>query len=584
MRLRELGIKNYGCIGEHELRVVIDNIIVLIGPNNVGKTTVLEAYEVFASSGAKINIDKFYKNSTDSPIEISGIFSDISSDDKSQIGEKWIFQHNDYGECIKYKWVWKKENEKGSKYSWSNENSDWIKGGMGGWDTKISSCIPIPLKINPLDDSEELQKQIIEILTEAIKEKSKEDDTRIKNLVDDLNKIAEQVKSEIENTLNETTSKLENNINNIFPDCKILIKPQAGKFEPEKIIASGSHIRVRDVEGNDYPLINQGAGLQRTFLWSAIEALSEGGNYKKGRAKIDNERPRILLIEEPESFLHPPAVRAARESLYKIAELNNWQVMITTHSPIFIDVSKPHTTIIRVDKDENAQTRIFSTENASFNNDERKRLQMIRACNPTVNEFFFANDIILVEGDTEQSVLNEIKSRNPQYTTIQIVNCYGKANIPMFEKILNHFNINYTVIHDIDSPYSKRKDKWIKNAMWSINEKIFNESKIEYGRNNMIIANMPDFEFQYFKYLQKGDKPYNALCELNNDEFMAKNEYYELVNIFEYINNRSHIRMIKKVSDYNRILDEYLKLENPTPKEKWQIEGDNIIEKEPSLV
>ena len=51
MKLRELIIKNYGCIGENELRVVIDDIIVLIGPNNVGKTTVLNAYESFAGAG-----------------------------------------------------------------------------------------------------------------------------------------------------------------------------------------------------------------------------------------------------------------------------------------------------------------------------------------------------------------------------------------------------------------------------------------------------------------------------------------------------------------------------------------------------
>lgn len=414
MKLRELIVHNFGCIGQEELRVVIDDIIVLIGPNNVGKTTVLNAYEAFASSGAPLEKDRFHKNSTTIPIEMVGIFSHISDEDKVQIGEKWIFNHTEYNDCIKYKWIWEKENAKGVKYSWNNEKTEWEKGGMGGWDTKIASCIPVPLKINPLDNPEDLQKQIIEILTEAIKEKSKNEDTRIKTLIDNLNKIAEEVKEEIESTLDTTTSKLEGNIRNIFPDCKIIIKPQAGKFEPEKIIAAGSHIRVKDSEGNDYPLSNQGSGLQRTFLWSAIEALSEVGGYKKGKTKIDNEKPRILLIEEPESFLHPPAVRAAREALYKIAELDNWQVMITTHSPVFIDVSKPHTTIIRVDKDEEAKTRIFSTESAKFDEDERKRLQMVRACNPAINEFFFANDIVLVEGETEQSVLTQIKKYRSQ--------------------------------------------------------------------------------------------------------------------------------------------------------------------------
>lgn len=583
MKLRELIIKNYGCIGENELRVVIDDIIVLIGPNNVGKTTVLNAYESFAGSGVALDKNKFHKNSTDSPIEISGIFSDITDEDKIQIGEKWIFNHPDYNECIKYKYVWEKENTKGVKYSWNNEEEQWKKGGMGGWDTKIASCIPVPIKINPLDSPEELQKQIIEILSEAIKEKSRCDDGRIKDLIDNLNKITEEVKKEIEDTLDITTDKLEENMKNIFPDCKILIKPQAGKFEPEKIIASGSHIRIKDLEGNDYPLSSQGAGLQRTFLWSAIEALSEAGNYKKGKTKINNDKPRMLLIEEPESFLHPPAIRAAREALYKIAEMQNWQVMITTHSPIFIDVSKPHTTIIRVDKDIDSKTRIFSTEKANFDEDERQRLQMIRMCNPSINEFFFANNIILVEGDTEQTVLNYIKSINSKYTGIQIVNCRGKANIPMFMKILNHFGLSYTAIHDIDAPYSMRKEKKVKNAMWTINEKIFNESRIKNGMDNMIIANMPDFEFQYFKYLQRGDKPYNAICELRKVEFINSDRYEELVNILESIISRKHSRSIKSIDDYYRLLSKYVKEEIPEPKEIWQLDEYKQAFKEVSV-
>ena len=562
MKLRELIIKNYGCIGENELRVVIDDIIVLIGPNNVGKTTVLNAYESFAGSGVALDKNKFHKNSTDSPIEISGIFSDITDEDKIQIGEKWIFNHPDYNECIKYKYVWEKENTKGVKYSWNNEEEQWKKGGMGGWDTKIASCIPVPIKINPLDSPEELQKQIIEILSEAIKEKSRCDDGRIKDLIDNLNKIAEEVKKEIEDTLDITTDKLEENMKNIFPDCKILIKPQAGKFEPEKIIASGSHIRIKDLEGNDYPLSSQGAGLQRTFLWSAIEALSEAGNYKKGKTKINNDKPRMLLIEEPESFLHPPAVRLAREALYKIAELDNWQVMITTHSPIFIDVSKPHTTIIRVEKNEGA-TKIFSTEKAQFSDKERERLQMIRNCHPTINEFFFANKVILVEGDTEQVTFSQVKEER-----VTIINCRGKANIPMFEKILNHFGVEYIAVHDLDTPKSKRDGKFIKNSMWTINEKIIEEANK--GLNGKVIVNIPDFERQFFGYLQSGDKPYNAILELQKEE--RRNVRDELEKIANGSLSEKYEREITNVSDYKKLGIDYCN-ENDVPMtEIWEFD------------
>lgn len=94
---------------------------------------------------------------------------------------------------------------------------------------------------------------------------------------------------------------------------------------------------------------------------------------KNGRAVIKNGVSKILLVEEPESFLHPPAIRLAREALYKLAKLENWQVMITTHSPIFIDVSKPHTTITRVEKNDGSATNVFSTDKANFSDDERER-------------------------------------------------------------------------------------------------------------------------------------------------------------------------------------------------------------------
>lgn len=511
MKLIELQIKNFGCIDDNGIRIKIDDIVVLIGPNNVGKTTVLKAYELFRSSGTPQAIDNFHQNSEDNPIEIAGIFNEINEEDKAQIGEKWIYLSEDNEEIIRYKWVWSKSGEKGKKYSWDNSEEKWILGGMGGWDSKIASCIPLPLKISPFDNSEQLEKQIVELLTSAVKENVKKNSSKITHMIEQINELAKDVKKEVSEELNKTTGKLQKNLSDIFPKHTIDIEPQVGKLDVDKILATGTHLQIANADGKYYPLMNQGSGLQRAFLWSAIEALADSGKMKSGRTSIKNEEPKILLVEEPESFLHPPAIRSAREALYKIAELENWQVMITTHSPIFIDVSKPHTTLIRVEKNKGNATKIFSTEKADFSDDERERLQMIRNCHPTINEFFFANKVILVEGDTEQAALMQVKRED---TTI--LNCRGKANIPMFEKILNHFGMSYIAMHDLDSPKVRRKGNWIKNPMWTINEKIYSESKK--GENNKVIVNIPDFEGQFFGYLQSGDKPYNAICELKKEE------------------------------------------------------------------
>lgn len=562
MKLIELQIKNFGCIDENGITIKIDDIVVLIGPNNVGKTTSIRAYEMFANSGTILKIDDFYQNNENNPVEIAGVFGEITNEDKQQIGEKWIYKNNDKQDVIKYKWRWEKSGVKGEKYSWCDKEGKWEKGGMGGWDSKIASCIPVPLKISPFDDSIQLENKIVELLTSAVKENVKNDQSKVAKLLDQVNDLANEVKKQIAEELNKTTSRLQKNLNEVFPEHNVDIAPQADKIEVDKILATGTHLNVAGNDGKYYPLANQGSGLQRAFLWSAIEALADTGKMKSGRSTIESEKSKMLLVEEPESFLHPPAVRLAREALYKIAELDNWQVMITTHSPIFIDVSKPHTTIIRVEKNEGA-TKIFSTEKAQFSDKERERLQMIRNCHPTINEFFFANKVILVEGDTEQVTFSQVKEER-----VTIINCRGKANIPMFEKILNHFGVEYIAVHDLDTPKSKRDGKFIKNSMWTINEKIIEEANK--GLNGKVIVNIPDFERQFFGYLQSGDKPYNAILELQKEE--RRNVRDELEKIANGSLSEKYEREITNVSDYKKLGIDYCN-ENDVPMtEIWEFD------------
>lgn len=562
MKLIELQIKNFGCIDENGITIKIDDIVVLIGPNNVGKTTSIRAYEMFANSGTILKIDDFYQNNENNPVEIAGVFGEITNEDKQQIGEKWIYKNSDKQDVIKYKWRWEKSGVKGEKYSWCDKEGKWEKGGMGGWDSKIASCIPVPLKISPFDDSIQLENKIVELLTSAVKENVKNDQSKVAKLLDQVNDLANEVKKQIAEELNKTTSRLQKNLNEVFPEHNVDIAPQADKIEVDKILATGTHLNVAGNDGKYYPLANQGSGLQRAFLWSAIEALADTGKMKSGRSTIESEKPKMLLVEEPESFLHPPAVRLAREALYKIAELDNWQVMITTHSPIFIDVSKPHTTIIRVEKNEGA-TKIFSTEKAQFSDKERERLQMIRNCHPTINEFFFANKVILVEGDTEQVTFSQVKEE-----MVTIINCRGKANIPMFEKILNHFGVEYIAVHDLDTPKSKRDGKFIKNSMWTINEKIIEEANK--GLNGKVIVNIPDFERQFFGYLQSGDKPYNAILELQKEE--RRNVRDELEKIANGSLSEKYEREITNVSDYKKLGIDYCN-ENDVPMtEIWEFD------------
>jgi putative ATP-dependent endonuclease of OLD family len=75
----------------------------------------------------------------------------------------------------------------------------------------------------------------------------------------------------------------------------------------------------------------------------------------------------LLLIDEPEICLHPNAIRDACTVLYDLPNSGNWQVMVTTHSPVFVDFSRDNTTIIKVEKNSEGSiqgTTVFRPDTA----------------------------------------------------------------------------------------------------------------------------------------------------------------------------------------------------------------------------
>ena len=113
MRLAGLVIKNYKRIGDYECEIRIDEIVVLIGQNNAGKSTVLDAYEAYASSGKALDESHFNNGDTSKPVEITGIFDQLTPEDEKTISNKWNHTDTDFGLCIKVRWIWQKPNERG---------------------------------------------------------------------------------------------------------------------------------------------------------------------------------------------------------------------------------------------------------------------------------------------------------------------------------------------------------------------------------------------------------------------------------------------------------------------------------------
>ncbi|TGL90067.1 ATP-dependent endonuclease [Leptospira congkakensis] len=549
MRLAGLIVKNYKIIGDTPYEIKIDEIVVLIGQNNAGKSTMLDAYESFASSGKELSKTYFHNEDVSKPIEITGIFDSITAEDEDTIGKKWKYNDSDYGECIKLRWIWTSPEKKATKQSFNPETDSFEDGGMGGWDTLIQSRIPQPIRIKPTESVETTQTKIVTLLKTIVKDRLKADSSKTKAAIDEIEKLAQTIFSESKTAFDDIANKITKNVSTIFPGTKIELIPQSKDAIDEKIVGAESFLKVGTEGTYNSPLMQQGTGIQRALLWSALSVMSDVGDGKK-KTKQTGEATKILLIDEPEAFLHPPTIRETRESLYDFALQNpDWQVLATTHSPVFIDLSKDHTTIIRVDANSSTQ-RYVSTDKISFEVDERTRLQMIRASNPMVNEFFFYENIILVEGPTEQIAIQHIAKEIG--LNIHVINCLGKANITLFSRILNQFKVPYIVIHDSDTPKIKRKGKHIQAAMWTINERI--RQSIDFSLDSNLYVQVPNFEGEFLnEELSNGkvDRVIELLSDKTSAEYkLLLDQYTKILKREPLVFQNSETKFNEKIANY----------------------------------
>ncbi len=213
-----------------------------------------------------------------------------------------------------------------------------------------------------------------------------------------------------------------------------------------------------------------GMGLQASLSIAILRAYSE--------LHLTNEPP--LIIDEPELFLHPNAQRNFYNILKRLAD-NGIQIFYTTHSPNFISLDR-FNEIFLVRKNKGG-TYIRRADPKKFvidlknrrnieTNEEELMLHYKNAYENTgdsksANEAFFANKIILVEGQSESLILPymfEKKSFDYIAEGITIVSCGGKQEIDRFLRLYSEFGIPCYVIFDgdkhiEDDPNTKNSEK-----------------------------------------------------------------------------------------------------------------------------
>ena len=577
--LVRMHIKNIGCIGNDGLTVELDDIVCLVGANNAGKTTVLRAYEL-AVQQEKLDIKDFNCNANGKPATVE-LWVHIPKS-AGNIDEKWKEETDDGLLLVRSKWEWPTEGGKPIRSTWDPEIQDYADDGKAaGLDTVFNSRLPKPFRIGSLDNPEEEHKKLLNLVLEPIINKYKE---IIENKESDLSKKIKELEilannpiSELRNDIDKIQKQINSSYCKIFSSSGIHLNIGIGDigFDPAKSLLSGSRIDISET-GNSARWDQQGTGSQRALFWSILQVrseLSRASDIKKELQKLEKELQKLeskekqsqkdkdkiqdirdqlsqnassdfflpgymLLIDEPETGLHPSAVRAAKEHLYNLASEAGWQVMLSTHHPAFVDPIKDHTTIVRLHRlDKHLEPNIYKSETINFSDDELANLKALMVFDSNVSEIFFGDKVVIVEGDTEFAAFHEIMNSNPEdYPVSQrplIIRARGKATITILVKILSHFKIDFSVLHDIDSPKISSGGK--ANSAYSINKTISDtvtEAR-KAGLNVTYRCSCPNFEIHHQMDLPSKDKPlrsWKAVQEQGNVRSSIESILKELIS------------------------------------------------------
>lgn len=233
-----------------------------------------------------------------------------------------------------------------------------------------------------------------------------------------------------------------------------------------------------------------GEGMQNALVLAILQAFEE--RRKKGA---------IILLEEPEMFLHPQMQRSLYKTLREIGKTN--QIIYATHSPHFVTVPE-YNEVMLVRKDDEGTTVRLS----DLLSTEKRKEKFIKELDPERNEMFFASRILFVEGDTEKLALPEYARRlklDLDRAGATIVEVGGKRNLKEFAEIAASFVIPVGIVYDTDSSDFKDNRK---------EEMEFNRLLDSLAKNDGSFR-VWHFDKKYEDHLRKtiGEGQYQCLCQ-----------------------------------------------------------------------
>ncbi len=452
-KLKSITIENYRSIGENPVTIKFpeNQPVILIGENNSGKTNIIRAIDIL--------FGEWYPKHKE--FEDHDFFGRIPQNNKIIIEAQVSEFQNRLGKSREFTCsAFKLTAQKGSPNEYVA-----IQAENGNQNPYVSNELREELSAVMISSEQNLNYQLsystkytlLSKVTKAFHDKLTGDEERVKNLKDLYDQILSvfdevpEFKGFKENMSTITGELIQNMTHGLQLDFSA--------YDPSNYYRN---LRVLPHENNEVRNFEElGTGQQQ------ILALSFAHAYAKC---FKDEKGLILVIDEPETHLHPLAQKWLARTLHQMAK-NGLQMVITTHSPYFIDLEFLEG--IYLVKKEDGMTSVIRHTTHTLSNYCQQH-GATKASDYTVIPFyvksgtsnilkgFFAKKIVLVEGMTEELALPiylEKVGLDVLKEGIDIIGVGGKGELAKWWRLFTAYRIPCYVCFDNDAETDERNNK-----------------------------------------------------------------------------------------------------------------------------
>lgn len=356
MKIGCLTIKNFKSIRHMDIKD-IDNALILVGKNNTGKTVVLDAVRLLCGQ-YKLSGDDF-----------------TYADQNITIGTEIVFEQEDYeelhshGVLCKYKTfeAWKRVflahfpslKKDRLKFSLIADHRGQIRydDGYKKHNSSIKDVLPKIYFIDSLRHLQAIEDDLLMFQDDEMLQRLKDNKCMFNSrhecrrcfqcigLIEqknagDLN-VMEAMRLTEYKLYSSNLKAFAEKVNYYFRKnggYTETIEYEAGMDSDQLLNIQG--IAVNKARSSRLPISKLGKGMRNIYILSLLEAYID----EKSRNSC------IILMEDPEIFLHPQLQKAAAEVLYRLSKKN--QVIFSTHSPNMIfNFTSPQIRQIILDED-----------------------------------------------------------------------------------------------------------------------------------------------------------------------------------------------------------------------------------------